>query len=158
MKTEKSFTGFTLIELMIVITIIAILASIAYPSYQQHVIKARRVDAEGNLLELSQFMERFFTETGSYCNNTPPDTPCTTAPALPFTKSPKEGNATFYNIAFAANSPGANAFTLVATPSGSQNDPKCGALTLDSVGVKCITNGTKCSNVVADQAAVGACW
>ncbi len=43
--------GFTLIELLIVIAIIAILGSIAYPSYQSHMIKARRGDAKAELIK-----------------------------------------------------------------------------------------------------------
>lgn len=43
--------GFTLIELLIVITIIGILGSIAYPSFQSHMLKARRGDAKAELIK-----------------------------------------------------------------------------------------------------------
>ena len=43
--------GFTLIELLIVIAIIGIIGGIAYPSYQSHMIKAQRSDAQTELLK-----------------------------------------------------------------------------------------------------------
>lgn len=43
--------GFTLIELLIVIAILAIIAGIAYPSYQDFVIQAKRNDAQGELIK-----------------------------------------------------------------------------------------------------------
>ena len=58
--------GFTLMELMIVVAIIGILAGIAYPTYQDSVRKSRRADAEAVLLELAQWMERFYTENNRY--------------------------------------------------------------------------------------------
>lgn len=151
----KNNRGFTLIELMVVVGIIAILAAIGYPSYQNYVTKARRVDAEGNLLELSQYLERYFTENGRYDQDAGG-----TAVTLPFTKSPKEGTATFYNLGFAAGSPTSTAFTLQATPAGAQvsNDQKCGTLSVDSTGVKCVLGGTKCSNVPADSGIIDDCW
>ena len=60
--------GFTLIELMITVAIVGILASIAYPSYQDSVMKSRRADVKGVLLGLTNAMERRFTETNSYCD------------------------------------------------------------------------------------------
>jgi len=58
--------GFTLIELMIALAIVGILAAIAYPSYQDSVMKSLRTDATGALLGLANAMERHFTETNSY--------------------------------------------------------------------------------------------
>jgi len=43
--------GFTLIELLVVIAIIGILGSIAYPSFQSHMLKARRGDAKAELIK-----------------------------------------------------------------------------------------------------------
>jgi type IV pilus assembly protein PilE len=54
MKTnEKKRSGFTIIELMIVIGIVALLVSLAYPAYSQYVRKARRGEAQQLLLNWS---------------------------------------------------------------------------------------------------------
>lgn len=147
-KTSNKPNGFTLIELMMVVAIIGTLAAIALPSYKDYVTRTKRVEAQGLLLELSSFAERFFTETGAY-----------TGVALPFTTSPREGANTSYTIAFSAG-PTATTFTLLATPVGSQagEDTNCGAQSLDQAGVKCILGGSKCSDIVAEQSEVGNCW
>ena len=51
-------SGFTLIEVMIVVALIALLATIAMPSYQDSIRKSRRADAKAALVQLAQFMER----------------------------------------------------------------------------------------------------
>lgn len=151
----KNNRGFTLIELMIVVLIASIIMAIGYPSYKKYVIKARRVDAGGNLLEISQYMERFFTENGRYDQDTGGN-----ALSLPFTKSPRDGTTTFYTISTTALS--ATAYTLRALPVGDQaaSDTDCGALTLNSAGVKCINGGSSCSNSgsATVQEDVNDCW
>lgn len=51
--------GFTLIELMIVVAVIGILAAIAYPSYQDYIRRARRIDAQGVMLDLQLLQEKY---------------------------------------------------------------------------------------------------
>ena len=54
MKTfGKKRSGFTIIELMIVILIVAVLVALAYPSYIQYVRKAKRGEAQQLLLNRS---------------------------------------------------------------------------------------------------------
>ncbi|THF64434.1 type IV pilin protein [Pseudothauera rhizosphaerae] len=123
---HRTQRGFTLIELMIVVAVIGLLASIAYPSYQDHVRKARRADAQAALMELAQFMERWYTTNGTYQDGA-------NMPTLPFTRSPKDGGAAFYNIAVAGN---ATTFTLTAAPTGPMSGDTCGNLTLAHTGAK----------------------
>lgn len=126
---SKYNTGFTLIEVMIVVAIIGIIAAIGYPSYQDHVRKARRADAQTALLELSQFMERHYTSNGRYlkADNTAPD--------LPFSEAPKDGATKTYDLSFTAT-PTANAYTLRAVPKGSMAGDACGTLTISNTGAK----------------------
>jgi type IV pilus assembly protein PilE len=66
-KTDrKTGSGFSLIELVVVVAIVGILTSLAYPSYQQQVEKARRVDALNLLTTCATQQERAFSVNNSY--------------------------------------------------------------------------------------------
>jgi len=127
-------SGFSLIELMIVVAIIGIIAAFAYPSYQDHVRKTRRSVAQADLMELAQWMERRYTASYTYLDGA-------NAPTLPFTVSPRTGTA-FYNISF-NGSITANTYQLQAVPSGDQTNDSCGTLTLNQAGARGAT-GTGC--------------
>lgn len=51
--------GFSLLELMIVIVIVATLSTLAYPSYQQHIIRSNRAAAQQYLLEVASLQHQF---------------------------------------------------------------------------------------------------
>lgn len=65
-QTEVTSKGFTLIEVMVVCVIVAILASIAYPSYQNAVRRAKRTEAQSMLMQLMQQQERYYSKNNSY--------------------------------------------------------------------------------------------
>ncbi|MCQ4318304.1 prepilin-type N-terminal cleavage/methylation domain-containing protein [Stutzerimonas zhaodongensis] len=143
MRRRPSSRGFTLIELMIVVAIIGIIAAIAYPSYQEYVRSAKRADAQSALMELSHFMERHYTANGRYDKNGEGN-----ATSLPFAQAPRDGSSKTYDIDFADGSPDASTYLLVATPTGSMANDKCGMLTLSNTGAK----GQKAGMTLAE------CW
>lgn len=61
-----SACGFTLIELMIVVAIVSVLAAIAYPSYQNYVLKGNRGVAKAKLLDIAARQEQFFADNKTY--------------------------------------------------------------------------------------------
>jgi type IV pilus assembly protein PilE len=54
------------VELLIVIVIVGILAAIAYPSYRQYVVRAKRIEAKAPLLQISTNQERHYLQNNTY--------------------------------------------------------------------------------------------
>lgn len=64
MKPKSS--GFTLIELMVVVAIVGIIAAIAYPSYMDSIRKSSRVEAKSELMDIAQRLQKCFTANGKF--------------------------------------------------------------------------------------------
>lgn len=131
MIQKKNQKGFTLIELLIVIAIIGILASIAYPSYQSYLYKARRADGKAALVNFGNAMERYYTEKYTYTGAASGGND-TGSPTIFATEAPLDGNTKYYDLTI--NAATSTTYTLRATPKGAQSGD--GYLELTSTGVR----------------------
>lgn len=128
--------GFTLVELMITVAIVGILAAVAYPSYAEYVRRTARADAQSDLAENVQFLERIYTNNNRYDRTMNGGAWA----ALPVTQSPRSGNAKYnFAIAFGA---GGLTYTITAVPQGSQALDKCATMTINQAGVQTPATGT----------------
>ena len=66
----KYSSGFTMIELMIVVAIVGILAAVALPAYNDYLTRGRIPDATSNLASKRVQQEQYFQDNRTYANNT----------------------------------------------------------------------------------------
>lgn len=119
----RSNKGFTLIEMMIVVVILGIIAAIAYPSYQESVRRANRVEGQALLNDAAARQERFYSQNYKYA---------TTIAAL-YNETTKNSETGKYTLGLSTES-GDGGYTLTAN--AQFNDAKCGDLGLNAVGEK----------------------
>jgi len=117
-------SGFTLIELMIVVVVVAILAVLVLPSYQSYVLKARRTDAKAALTSAAQMLERFSTENAATGYST-----ATLGATGVFPNRSENGH-----YALTLTNRTASTYTLNAAPQGPQANDACKTFTLNQRG------------------------
>lgn len=139
----RSVSGFTLIELMIVVVVVAILASIAIPSYVESVARGRRAELQTQMLQAGQFMERYFTTNNS--------TYIGAALPIGLTTSPDNSPPSNRHYDIVLTNLTANTFTLTGTRTAARPmaTDKCGDFQLLHTGEKLLANNT---------AALTDCW
>jgi type IV pilus assembly protein PilE len=64
----KKHSGFTLIELMVVVTVMSILMAIAVPQYIQYVQRSQLVEASSTLSDMRVRLEQFYQDNRTYDN------------------------------------------------------------------------------------------
>ncbi len=121
--------GFTLIELLIAVAIIGILASIAYPSYQSYVKKARVTDGQAKVMEIANRLERCYTVTNNYTKKSDGGV------CVNFTDLESDDGLYTISAAGPSNSGrlSATGFSVVASASG-KAPVACNELWVDSAG------------------------
>jgi type IV pilus assembly protein PilE len=126
---RTSNSGFTLIELMVVVVIIAILAGIAYPSYKNYTIKSKRSDAYAALTQAATDQEKFYSQNMRFASSMAALNSLNGSSAA--TRMSPEG---YYEI----TTTGGTTYTLTATAQGDQAaaDTSCPTITLTSAGAK----------------------
>jgi len=118
--------GFTLIELMITVAVVGILSAIAYPAYQDAMIKNRRAAAQALLSDVAQRQQQYLMDNRAYAAD--PNALTT----LKVSQSPDVTR--YYNITVSASTP--PAFTATATPISTGPQFKDGALSITNNGTK----------------------
>ncbi len=120
---HASCRGFTLIETMVAVGIAGVLSSIAYPSFEGQVLRARRTDALVTLMTAQLAQERYRANSTAYGS-------------LADTGLRPTSAAGHYALQVTTHT--ADGFVLLASATGAQSrDAACRHLSLSSLG-----NGT----------------
>lgn len=143
MFSRRPQSGFTLIEMMIVVAIMGIIAAFAYPSYVEQVRKSKRSDAKIALQQIAQRQESHFVKNYSYA---------TSLTALGYAADTIASPDNEYQITVSAAT--ATSYTLQATPATSSDqahDSQCARFSLDHMGRRVAKNS-------ADAVTTDKCW
>lgn len=123
--------GFTLIELMITVAIVGILAAVALPSYRNYLIRAARVQAQTELLELASLQEKIYLNSTAYTANVATAYDGTAAGGLGRTSGQTNGGR--YSLSLTLPT-GSHTFVLTATPVAQTQQAGDGNLSISENG------------------------
>lgn len=101
----KRISGFTLLELMIVIAVIGILAAIAIPNYNEYVLRSKITEGLAGLSQMTTKLEQYFQDNRSYVGA-----------CVSTTVAPLPGNTS--NFTYTCPTLSATTYTVVAKGAG----------------------------------------
>ncbi len=123
---SKPQSGFTLIEMMVVVAVIGIISAIAYPSYQRFIIKAKRTDMMSEMHNIASQIKTQKLALGRFSAVKTTDL---------VGNYPKQGQALYaVTITPSKLTP---QWQITATPIANTQMATDGTLTLNHRGIKC---------------------
>lgn len=141
LKVRESSSGFSLIQVIVVLAVVAILAGIAQPTYTEAVRKAKRTEGRAALYQLMLQEERFYSQRNSYIAFSSGSSGEDEQQFKWFSGNAAESSAYEISGEACAGETIQNCVRLVARP-GTANvdatftDPYCGELSITSTGEK----------------------
>jgi type IV pilus assembly protein PilE len=143
-QTTHAQRGFTLIELMVTVSVAGILSSVALPSFEGQLQKARRSDALIAAIQVQAAQERFRSNSASYGS-------------LAELGLPAVSTSKHYALQITASD--ATGFELLATATGVQaRDTACRYMQLRSVGMNLVHASGPDASLANPVATNRRCW
>ncbi|MCV2503006.1 MAG: prepilin-type N-terminal cleavage/methylation domain-containing protein [Neisseriaceae bacterium] len=133
-------TGFTLIEMMVVLIILGIIAAWGFNSFQKYTQRAKLVAVKSAMLENANYLENFYSKYYRYNHSAQAGGTCLW-PTLPKTQAPG------FNIAFSTPAPAGcqtESYIMYATPDAQYQSKENHYLRMDENKniTLCISKGT----------------
>ena len=145
-------TGFTLVELMVILVVISILTGIAIPSYRGYMMRTNRVDATSALLRIAASQEKFYLQANPAQYAVTPAELADPPPAGLGVGVTERG---FYTLAVAANANGAGvgymAIAIIDPGENQAADVDCALFMINELGQRTATDSNGIDNTEA-------CW
>lgn len=144
MTSRRGSRGFTLIEIVTVLGVAGVLSSIAWPSFQGSLQKARRAEAMMAMVQLQIAQERWYANRGRYGS-------------LDELRLPQRTSAGHYQIL--VSEADAQGYVAVALASGAQaGDALCRQMRLSVAGGTTTYASGPDADAANDAAANRRCW
>ncbi len=139
-------SGFTLVEIMIVVVVVGILAAIAMGSYSKSVQRSNRGAAKTALLDLAAREEKYFSLNNAYSSTITDLYGASTTLTFPLS-IPLNSGSTRYTIAAPTIAAATTTtttttpatFQFTAVPANGQVGDACGSFSINSVGQQTVT-------------------
>ena len=129
MDKDKQF-GFTLMEALLVLAILGILAALALPAYRGHLLRAGRMEARLELVEVAADQERYRSRNGSFVDDAHP----LRAPAVAGRRRLTRGGHYEIEVQACPDTDWTVCFVAMARPRGGQARDACSAFSLSADG------------------------